>query len=185
MQVLSNRFLGLLALLFSLVILGVAATRLSDKEEDMLNQARSPYQSPIYENAGHAWQTWTLYPKLQDYSHIPDFERDALEMAYRKGAMHISDTMDDNDIRNSAWRSGSNSGSKLARDGHIYFYSIVPPRSYMGLQMGLPEKNRVASLLWKHDPGTGQTKLIHVDELQHYKNLQWDMDKLEDILRHH
>ena len=65
-----------------------------------------------------------------------------------------------------------------------YFYNVVQPEDKLGRKLGL-EDDKVATMFWKHEPSSGRYKVLRIDVLERMPNVEWDLDTLSNVMRHH
>lgn len=123
---------------------------------DMMEQAK--YQQ--MRDMGNSGIRYTS-DGIQDFRHIPNFSGRAAEYAWTNGLKFVGQHGTEN-----------------------YYYSIIKPNTVLGSEMGLMrggDTNRVASVLWEHNPRWSFPELVGVETIKDY-NYHWPMEGVQSLI---
>ncbi|KAJ1023582.1 hypothetical protein NDA16_003199 [Ustilago loliicola] len=166
------RFLSPLFLLSALFIGAVFAyPTLDNIDQEMLIKSQVA-QANLYVRKDHSFERHLPPP---DYIHVHNFKIRALEMAHDEVVK--VDTYRNPDIETTT------TGVRK------YFYSVIEPHTRLGEDMGLANGNgKVATVLWRHEIdrlGRDDVKMVHVDTVNHAPNVEWPLETLKEVIKHH
>lgn len=68
----------------------------------------------------------------------------------------------------------------------MYLYSLIPPNSELGEEMGL--RGKLGSVLWRYEEermGEGRMRLVNVDVLPLQRGVRWELEELSSLLHRH
>ncbi len=153
---------------------------LSETEYNMLKTARLRQHKVTFKQGYHD-QAASFYrqgsfpkPALRSSVYaVEDLEAQALREAKTEGVTYVGKQKLS---KRPAWLGGRR---------QLYFYSVVRPEGTLGKQMRVGENSgeqRAASMLWKHDTKTGETSLVHIDEIPYHADLDWGLSKFRKVL---
>ncbi len=160
--------------LFLLLLLGVifamtatAAPPYINPDEEMIQHSIGKLGT-VYADSGVTYAPVNAAGKYRVYN----FEEKAWDMAHG-GATYVGTRQH--------FRGGQKYGQPWK-----YFYSIIPPDTPLGREMGLPD-HKLATVLWRY--GNGRKSMVDLqeaDNYMHHSGFNWNgMQELKDVIGHH